>query len=90
MKRSGRSVDAASRVIDIDEKRRRSLAYVSSLSRSEHDNALRRIEENALIVSKMRTQLMQRASSYRFALERLVITTPSPLAVEAGNCQAGS
>jgi hypothetical protein len=75
--------ETAGRVIDVDEKRRRSLAYVSSLGRSERDNALSRIQENALIVSKMRTQLTQRASSYRFALERLVITTPSPLAVEA-------
>ena len=75
--------ETAGRVIDIDQKRRRSLAYVSDLSPGERKNALRRIQENALIVATVRTSLAQRASGYRFALERLVIMTPSTLAVEA-------
>lgn len=74
--------ETAGRVIDIDQKRRRSLAYVSALSEGERKNALRRIQENALILAMVRTSLLQRASSYRYALERLVIMTPSPLAVE--------
>lgn len=75
--------ETAGRVLDIDEKRRKSLSYVSSLSAAERKNTLRRIQENALIVSMVRRNLAQRASSYRFALERLVIATPSPQAVEA-------
>ncbi len=67
----------------MDHKRRQSLSYVSSLSQSERKNALRRINENALTVAMVREKLMQRLSSYRFALERLAITTPSPQAAEA-------
>jgi hypothetical protein len=74
--------ETAARVLDIDQKRRKSLAYVSELSKSERDNALRRIRENALVVSKVRTKLDQRVMAYRFALERLVIMTPTTQAVE--------
>lgn len=75
--------ETAGRVIDIDQKRRKSLAYVSALSESERKNALRRIQENALIIGMVRTSLAQRASAYRYALERLVIMTPESQAVEA-------
>lgn len=75
--------ETAGGVIDMDRKRRKSLAYVSALTRSEHDKTLRRVDENARIVAMVRTSLMQRASAYRFALERLVIASPSVLAVDA-------
>lgn len=75
--------ETAGRVLDIDEKRRKSLAYISGLSASERTNALRRIKENASIVAMVRANLAQRVSSYRFALERLVVATPSQQAVEA-------
>lgn len=75
--------ETAARVLDIDQKRRKSLAYVSALSRNEHDNALRRIRENALLVSLVNAKLSQRVSAYHFALERLVIMTPTTQAVEA-------
>ena len=39
--------------------------------------------ENALIVSMVRAHLDRRVISYRIALERLVIMTPSPQAVDA-------
>ena len=74
--------ETATRVLDIDQKRRKSLAYVSKLSKSERDNALRRIRENASIVFKVRTKLDQRVAAYRFALERLVIMTPMQQAVD--------
>jgi hypothetical protein len=74
--------ETASRVLDIDEKRRKSLAFVSTLSRAEQRNAERRMIENASIVSLVRAKLEQRVSSYRFALERLVIITPSPQAAD--------
>jgi len=74
--------ETAARVLDIDQKRRKSLAYVSKLSKSERDNALRRIRENASIVFKVRTKLDQHVSGYRFALERLVILTPMQQAVD--------
>ena len=70
--------ETASRVLDIDQKRQKGLAFVSALSPAERRNAERRMIENASIVSLVRAKLEQRVSSYRFALERLVIKTPSP------------
>jgi hypothetical protein len=70
--------DTAARVIDVDVKRRKSLAFVSELTPYERANALRRVRENALVVAWVRDELAHRAASYRFALERLVIITPSP------------
>lgn len=74
--------ETATHVLDIDQKRRKSLAYISGLSPSERDNALRRINENASLVSLVRAKLAQRVSAYRFALERMVVMTPSPQAVD--------
>ena len=73
----------AARVQDIDQKRQKSMAYISGLSVAEKNNALRRVRENAGIISMVRTKLTERVSGYRFALERLVIMTPSSEAVEA-------
>jgi len=75
--------ETAARVLDVDQKRRKSMNYVSQLSPSERENALRRIRENALLVSLVGSKLTQRASAYRFALERLVIMTPATQAVDA-------
>jgi len=74
--------ETAGRVVDMDGKRRKSLAYISGLTEGERLNARRRIEENARIVGMVRASLAERASAYRFALERLVVSTPSPQAVE--------
>lgn len=74
--------ETATRVVEIDQKRRASLAYVSAPSASELRNTERRIGENASIVSLVHAKLRQRVSSYRFALERLVIMMPSPMAGE--------
>jgi len=75
--------ETAGRVIDIDSKRQKSLAYVSDLNKKERENALRRTRENAHVVAIVRQSLSDRVASYRFALERLVISSPSPHAVEA-------
>ena len=69
--------ETATRVIDIDHKRLQSLAYISNLSLHERNEALRRNYVNAAIVQLVRTRLHQRVASYRFALERLVLMTPS-------------
>ena len=69
--------ETAARVIDVDQKRRKSLAYISQLGPAERDNALRRNRENAQVVAWVRDSLAERAAAYRFALERLVIATPS-------------
>src|SRR5690242_9204095 len=74
--------ETAGRVIDMDQKRQKSLVYVSALNKSERANALRRIRENMHVVTMVRDSLSDRVASYHFALERLVISTPSPQAVE--------
>jgi len=75
--------ETAGRVVDIDLKRQKSLAYVSALNKKERANALRRIRENAHVVALVRQNLNDRVASYRFALERLIVITPSPQAVES-------
>ena len=74
--------DTAARVADVDVKRQKSLAFISQLSPGERANALRRNRENALIIQWVRNSIGQRAASYRFALERMVITTPSQQAAQ--------
>lgn len=74
--------ETAGRVLDIDQKRRRSLAFVTSSPPGEREEALRRIRENVSLVSLVRARLAQRVAAYRYALERVVVMTPSPQAVE--------
>lgn len=76
-------VATARRVLDMDRKRHRMLAYVSELSRPEWKNAQRRIAENAFVVASVYHSLRLRADQYQYALERLALDTPSPAAVEA-------
>ena len=75
-------VPVARRVLDMDGKREKSLAFVPVLSGPEIANAKARIGENFLIVAWVQQSLADRAASYRFALERLIVAAPSPFAVE--------
>ena len=74
---------AARRVLDLDRKRQKSFAYVNELTPPELANALARVNENILIISWVQRSLAERWGSYKFALERLVIATPSQMAVDA-------
>ena len=73
----------ARRVLDMDGKRKRSLAYVSVLPKEERDSARQRIAENALVIAWVRHSLHDRAAAYQYALKRIVIDTPSQMAVQA-------
>lgn len=73
----------AARVIELDRKRNASLRMVSELSPREHDDAVARMQENALIVQWVQQCLERRISSYRWALERLVIQAPDNIAADA-------
>ena len=75
--------ETAARVMDIDGKRHKAFAYIPSLSDVERREAVRRMKENAAIVSFVPASLVHRVASYKFALERLVIMVPSPQAVDA-------
>jgi hypothetical protein len=74
---------SAQRVIELDRKRGASLNMVSELSPRERDDALARMEENTLIVQWVQQCLERRISSYRWALERLVIQAPDNIAADA-------
>ena len=74
---------AARYVIQMDRKRGKALAYVTRLTGEERANTIQRIDENHNIVVWVQQSLVERARSYRIALERMVIAAPSPLAVEA-------
>jgi hypothetical protein len=73
----------AARVRDVDEKRRRSMFYVSALSAAERANALQRVKENANVIDWVRESLVNRTASYRIALEHLVVRAPSNEVVQA-------
>ena len=74
---------SAGRVIELDRKRNASLKLVSELSPRERDDAMARMEENALIVQWVQQCLERRVSSYRWALERLVVQAPDGMAADA-------
>jgi hypothetical protein len=75
----------AALVTDADQKRALALGYVAGstgLTVEEAHNARARNNENTAIIAWVCRSLKQRAGSYRFALERLVIVAPSPNAAE--------
>jgi hypothetical protein len=59
-----------------------SLAYVTAPTPAEKGNAIARIAENELVVGWVQRALVERSEAYCFALQRLVIATPAPMAVE--------
>jgi hypothetical protein len=72
----------ARRVLDLDRKRTESFRYVSGLTPPEAGNANARNAENQLVVGWVQRSLVERSEAYCFALQRLVIATPAPMAVE--------
>jgi hypothetical protein len=74
---------SAVRVLELDRKRNASLKLVSDLSPPERADAVARMEENTLIVQWVQQCLERRISSYRWALERLVIQAPDNIAADA-------
>jgi hypothetical protein len=75
--------DTARRVIDMDRKREKSIAYLTGVTAPERAKADQRMRGNAAIITQVRRMLVERAAAYRYALEQLVVATPSPLAAEA-------
>jgi hypothetical protein len=73
----------AIKVIELDRKRDASLPHISELSPREHADAVARMQENSLIVQWVHECLERRVSSYRWALERLVLQAPDNLAADA-------
>jgi hypothetical protein len=75
-------VSVARRVLDMDVKRSKSLEQLVLVSPGEVVNAQARIAENALVIAWVQQSLVNRTATYAFALERLAIETPAPMAAE--------
>src|SRR6202051_2066186 len=80
---------SAIRVLDLDRKRNASLAHISELSPRERADAVARMEENTLVVQWVQQCLERRISSYRWALERLVLQAPDNMAADADRFISG-
>jgi hypothetical protein len=73
--------DVARRVLDTDKRRQATQANIT-VAEEAPGSAAARIAENALIVAWVQQALTDKSASYRYALERLVIATPAPMASE--------
>jgi hypothetical protein len=73
---------SARTVLDLDDKRAQSFAYVSGLTPAEKGNAIARMAENKLVIGWVQRTVVERSAAYCYALQRLVIATPDPTAVE--------
>lgn len=71
----------ARRVIETDQRRQATQANIT-VAEEAPGSAAARIAENALIIAWVQQVLVDKSASYRFALERLVIATPAPMASE--------
>jgi hypothetical protein len=74
---------SAVKVIELDRRRNASLSRISELSPRERADAVARMQENSLIVQWVQQCLERRVSSYRWAVERLVLQAPDAMAAEA-------
>jgi len=73
----------AIQVLDLDRKRNAGMKAIADLAPREKADAVARMEENALIVRWVQLSIERRISSYRWALERLVIQAPDGMAADA-------
>jgi hypothetical protein len=73
----------ARRVVDIDQRREKSMQLIANLSPMERISASARVGENSLTVAWVHRSLTQRCASYRYALEHLTVAEPQPVAAEA-------
>ena len=73
----------AMRVAEMDRVREKALTYIPDQSDPERANAFARLNENIATVDWVCRSAYSRLVSYRFALERMVIATPMPAAVDA-------
>jgi hypothetical protein len=84
----GPFMTTACRVADMDVRRAHSLAHVQGFTEYEINSALARNVENRTLIEGVELTLNDRAWSYKYAVERLVIAVPSPLAVQAERAAA--
>jgi len=73
----------ARRVVDVDQRREKSMQYVADLTPPERVSALARVGENSLTIAWVHHSLTERCAGYRYALEHLTVAEPAPVAAEA-------
>lgn len=73
----------AARVEEMDAVREKAVAGMLHLSSEDRESALARIAENRMIVAWVQRRFAERYAGYQLALDRLVVATPAPAAVEA-------
>ena len=76
-------IPLAVKLNDLDIKRNKALGHIGDLSPREYADAQARMRENVLVVQWAQQCVEQRVSSYRWALERLVIMAPDRMAAQA-------
>lgn len=81
--RPGPFFDVAARVAGMDDIRERAMEQMWHLRRRDLQDAAARIAENRMIVDWVQRRFAERHAGYQLALDRLVLATPAPAAVEA-------
>lgn len=81
--RVGPFFSVASRVVEMDTARERSLHAVSRLTPEERETAMARVAENRMLIGWVYRRLGERSRGYKYALERLFLKTPAPAGVDA-------
>jgi len=73
----------SAQVVQADHVRARSLGHVANLTEVQHEQAIRRICENALIIARVHWAYHDRAGQYRYSLEHLLVEGPEREAIPA-------
>jgi hypothetical protein len=73
----------AARVAEMDEVRERAISQMWHVAPAEREHASIRIAENRMIVDWVQRRFAERYAGYKLALDRLVVATPAPAAIEA-------
>ena len=76
-------ITVANTVAEFDRVRERSMMRTPDLTAEEREEAIGRIEENKRLIWTVHKSMRERAGTYRYALERLVIETPDDAAIDA-------
>jgi hypothetical protein len=81
--RPGPFFTVAARVAEMDAVRAQAIEKMWHVSAGEREHASIRIAENAMIVGWVERRFAERLAGYQLALDRLVVATPAPAAIEA-------
>jgi hypothetical protein len=81
--RAGPFFAAAARVAKMDEVREKAATNMFHVVPLERQSAMARVFENRMLIAWVQRRFTERLAGYKLALDRLVMATPAPAAVEA-------